>query len=245
MCRTNGTQAATAGQHSAGGKQQTHSLESEVSQPRNMGTYQKVYTLFPVNSQRVNPIEVKVVVNRAEMVMDLDTGAAVSVISEQTYRSTWPHCQPSTIKLHTYSGEELEMLGSIPVQVNYQGPQEELPLLVVRGTGASLLGRNWLQKIRLDWQGIRQLQQLPALQGILQRYIEVFEDVLGEVKGTEARIDVDPQAPPRFHKARPVPFALRDMDGCVLWGARVVVPPPGREPVLQELHETPILAFQR
>ena len=28
------------------------------------------------------------------------------------------------------------------------------------------------------------------------------------------------------------------MDGCVLWGERVVVPPPGREQVLQELHKT-------
>ena len=28
------------------------------------------------------------------------------------------------------------------------------------------------------------------------------------------------------------------LDGCVLWGARVVVPPPGKEQVVQELHET-------
>ena len=31
---------------------------------------------------------------------------------------------------------------------------------------------------------------------------------------------------------------LSVLDGCVLWGARVVVPPPGREQVVQELHET-------
>ena len=28
------------------------------------------------------------------------------------------------------------------------------------------------------------------------------------------------------------------MDGCILWGSRVVVPKPGREAVVQELHET-------
>ena len=38
----------------------------------------------------------------------------------------------------------------------------------------------------------------------------MFDDGLGEIKGMEARIDVDPQAQPRFCKARPVPFALRD-----------------------------------
>ena len=28
------------------------------------------------------------------------------------------------------------------------------------------------------------------------------------------------------------------LDGCILWGHRVIVPPPGREGILQELHET-------
>ena len=58
---------------------------------------------------------------------------------------------------------------------------------------SSLLGRNWLQKIRLNWQEIHQLQQIPALQETLKRYAEVFENELGEIKGMEARIDVNPQ----------------------------------------------------
>ena len=106
-----------------------------------------------------------------------------------------PNCE------HTCSGEKLEMIGSISVQVCYEDKQEELPLLVVRGTGASLLGRNW--------QEIHQLQQIPALQETLKRYAEVFENELGEIKGMEARIDVNPQALAHFCKARPVPFALK------------------------------------
>ena len=31
---------------------------------------------------------------------------------------------------------------------------------------------------------------------------------------------------------------LSVIDGCVLWGTRVVVPPPGRKQILEELHET-------
>ena len=31
---------------------------------------------------------------------------------------------------------------------------------------------------------------------------------------------------------------LSVLDGCVLWGSRVVVPPPGRQSVLEELHDT-------
>ena len=29
------------------------------------------------------------------------------------------------------------------------------------------------------------------------------------------------------------------LEGCILWGARVVIPPQGRKLVLEELHETP------
>ena len=31
---------------------------------------------------------------------------------------------------------------------------------------------------------------------------------------------------------------LSVLDGCIIWGARVIVPPPGRDRVIQELQET-------
>ena len=87
------TQGIAAGRYGNGGKQlqQTHALESETSSP---ASEQQAYTLFPVNSQRVNPIEVSVTVDGVPMTMELDTGAAVSVISEHTYHFTWPHDRP-------------------------------------------------------------------------------------------------------------------------------------------------------
>ena len=78
---------------------------------------QRGYTLFPVNSQRANPIEVSVTMDEVPMTIELDTGAVVSVISEHTYHSTWPHdrpaFQPSSMKLQTYGGEELEVIDNI------------------------------------------------------------------------------------------------------------------------------------
>ena len=32
-------------------------------------------------------------------------------------------------------------------------------------------------------------------------------------------------------------FELSSQDGCILWGSRVVIPPPGRALLLKELHE--------
>ena len=39
--------------------------------------------------------------------------------------------------------------------------------------------------------------------------MDVFGEGLGTLKGTEAKIYVDPNAPPKFMKARPVPYALK------------------------------------
>ena len=44
----------------------------------------------------------------------------------------------------------------------------------------------------------------------LIKYQEFFEEGLGTLKGTKAKIHVDPAATPVFCKARPVPYALRD-----------------------------------
>ena len=44
--------------------------------------------------------------------------------------------------------------------------------------------------------------------------------------------DTDPQLRP--YKSRMAELSV--FDGCILWGSRIVVPPPGRNYVLEELH---------
>ena len=71
-------------------------------------------------------------------------GASLTVISEKTFHDTWPQraLQPSGTKLRTYMGEELGVLGSFAATVKYKGQTETLGVLVVGGSGPSLLGRN-------------------------------------------------------------------------------------------------------
>ena len=52
------------------------------------------YALFSIRSNR-EPIRVEVLVNGKSLSMILDTGAAVSIISEATYRTVWPTEGPS------------------------------------------------------------------------------------------------------------------------------------------------------
>ena len=94
------------------------------------------------------------------------------------------------------------MVGCISVNIEYNAQiHSMMPLLIVADSGPSLLGRDWLTSIRLDWQQIHQVHNAPLL-SVLDRYPNVW---------FQARIYVDPDDHPRFHPARSVPFALRDM----------------------------------
>jgi len=45
---------------------------------------------------------------------------------------------------------------------------------------------------------------------VLERHQPVFQEGLGKLRGYEAKINVDPNVSPRFCRARPVPYALKD-----------------------------------
>ena len=99
-------------------------------------------------------IEATVSMNEAKLMMEVNTGASASVVNETTYRNTLQSCssklQPSTVKLHTYTGEEL-LLRVLPVKVTFHHQTAQLQLIVVQGHGPSLLGGDWLAK--LNWTG--------------------------------------------------------------------------------------------
>ena len=88
--------------------------------------------------------------------MELDTAAAVSIISEQTRRSTFPDIplRKSTAVLRTYTGEPMTVVGEMEVQVSYGAQSPNLLLLVVAEKGPSLIGREWLQHIHLKWKTV-------------------------------------------------------------------------------------------
>ena len=151
-------------------------------------------------------------INQKSLLIEGDTGTAVSLISTETYKNTWceqqrPELHPSSRRLRTYTGEEQRC---VIVKVHYNQQTKSLSLLVVTGNGPSLLGQDWLDKIWLDWQSLHHLGAAPPtnLQSVLSSPAEVFKDELGQVKGSSAQIIIEPNATPKFCKPRTVPFAL-------------------------------------
>ena len=89
--------------------------------------------------------------------MELDTGASRSTISEEIYQDKLSEYEltDSTTTLRGYSGTVIPVLGSIKVPVRYnKGPRQVMELFVVQGQRPSLMGRDMLSRIKLDWKQI-------------------------------------------------------------------------------------------
>ena len=71
------------------------------------------------------------------------------------------------------------------------------------------------------------------VEALLSQHGKLFEDGLGTLQGYEAKLYVDPQAIPKFCKARPVPYAMRGK-------VEEVTGEPGVVSRLQESQEYPL-----
>ncbi|RXN17967.1 integrase core domain [Labeo rohita] len=148
--------------------------------------------------------------------MQIDTGASVSLIPESVYKELLSDCplQPVEIHLSSYTGDIIPVLGEIQVPVQYNGNEWTLPLMVVKGDKTPLMGRNWLQKIKLDWGKIFSLKQETAIQlslkAVLDNHKDLFKEGYGKITDFQSRIRVKRDSKPIFHKPRPVPYALRE-----------------------------------
>jgi hypothetical protein len=166
-----------------------------------------------------DPVMVDVIVNGGPVRMEVDTGAAVSVMSQSSYeriRGDQP-LRESGLKLKTYTGEIVTPRGVATVDVVYQDQQSQLPITVVAGNVPNLLGRDWLSKLRLKWEELfpmeRRMHVLEGLQGPVSKLVAefpvVFGDKLGCLKNFQVNIPVPDGAVPKFCKTRPVPYAMR------------------------------------
>ena len=162
--------------------QQTRYVEGDISE--HAMTDSNEWGIFTVHQlETTQPsINIDLKVNNTEVVMELDTGASLTIMSEKIQQKKLPHLelQPSAVTLTTYSGEQLKVLGQAQVKVVYKTQEVEAPLIVVAGEGPTLFGRNWLQLIQLDWKEIRYMTT--AVDKLLQKYEILFKDELGTMK---------------------------------------------------------------
>ena len=191
------------------------------------GKTHQVHTDVPVDSDdeyllhklgdSPDAIRVTLQVQGLPLEMEVDTGADISIIADQTRKSHFPKLRlhPSSVILKTYTGEPVPVVGQLNVKVQHGEQEAKLVLVVVTGNGPTLLGRNWLKYLRLDWKQISQLHsvKMQKLHTVLDRHSSVFQDGLGSIEPYRVSLQVQDDAKPKFYKARPVPFATKDAVG--------------------------------
>ena len=153
--------------------------------------------IFVVGTKSSDPIKVQLAIEQRSLSMEVDTGAAVSIMSLEQQKTDLPNVvlKPSSIRLKTYTGERVQVIGEATVEVCYNQQKESLPLIVVAGGGPALLGRNWLRCIYLDWKTIGSLRatQTPAavqksLSDLLDKYSTVFTEELGKMESVQIKL---------------------------------------------------------
>ena len=126
-------------------------------------------------------------INGAPIMMEVDTGATPSIISYSTFLASWPkRHQPELksleAKLQTYTVEEIAVTGASDVTVKYHNQEVNLLIMVVGGDGPTLLGRDRLQHLRLDWAALNHIAQTKhcELEKLLSDHSALFSEGLGE-----------------------------------------------------------------
>ncbi|KAL6457444.1 hypothetical protein MHYP_G00344070 [Metynnis hypsauchen] len=192
-------------------KSRVHHMEAKEGSSSDGSTTDSELSLHTVAQKgNLSHMCVKPKIEGQMIEMELDTGAAVSLISRELYDARFCNLplRQTNIMLKTYTGEMISPEGVITVSVKMNKQRAKLPLYVVEGASPPLFGREWLRKIQIDWQEIKTIRE-ETLEGVLQRHSEVFKKELGTLRGIEAAIALKPDHQPRFCQARVVPYALR------------------------------------
>ena len=118
----------------------------------NIWTVEQLSFELNVNNANVTESDRKVAVpltvNGKTATFNLDTGAVVSCVGENTYKM---FCKPgdnlvlTDLTLSDYNKKPIEVLGVARVEVTYENQSKRLPLVLVRGDCSPLFGRNWVR----------------------------------------------------------------------------------------------------
>ena len=107
-------------------------------------------------------------------------------------------------------------MGAAEVTVQYTAQKECLPIVITPNRGPTLLGRNWLHKIVLDWKSLLcpeahviHFKSQDSVAELLTQFSDVFKPELGTFKNTLIHIPVPAEETTKFFKANPVPYALK------------------------------------
>ena len=103
---------------------------------------EEVDLVCQVTTEPSHPYQVVLQVNEKPVTMEIDTGAAVTIIPQSVQTSLFPNAQLErpTLSLRTYTAQPIKLVGQMSVLVKYQQYVGQHTLYVAEGNGPSLVG---------------------------------------------------------------------------------------------------------
>ncbi|KAJ1528979.1 hypothetical protein ONE63_007346 [Megalurothrips usitatus] len=163
------------------------------------------------------PDMVVVGVQGRELQFQLDNGAGRTMVSYDTYLRLpdYPPLRPIPTALRGWQQSMvIDVAWFCGVQVSYKGSCHTLPLLVARGDGPNLLGRNWFKPLGfavVEVENVAQVQDGADILHLVRQYPAVSARGIGCYNAPPpppVHVHVDPAKTPRYHSARAVKLPL-------------------------------------
>ena len=178
-----------------------------------------------IKSSRTETIWTHPKVNGCQLQMELDTGSALTILPPSMFHEHFDlPLQPTSTMLKPYSGDRPRPKGVFRAHVCYNGQEFEADAYVVDSDAPALFGRDWLQNIVLNWCSLHNIKAnaisaplsggtRQRLDALCSRYAAVFGSDRGHLQPSRGHLMLHNGAQPKFLKARPLPYALRDRVG--------------------------------
>ena len=148
--------------------------------------------IYAVNGKMVDPILVTVILDKVSVVMELDTGAACTLMSKSMYEQLWPVVSErpmlysSGAKLRVYGGSRLKVSGEIVVTARIGNSPKSCSakIIIVDGEGPCLLGRDLIQSLGFVVTSTKYLE----LSLLRKSFQNCFQKVSGATEGRNSQL---------------------------------------------------------
>ena len=144
--------------------------------------------------------------------MEIDTGSRYTLIGEDVFKSLnrRPKLKACRVQLRAYTRQSIPVLGEFCTSVKHNGmTYPNLTVIVVRGNRSCLLGRDWLEVIRINWSEVKMVFN-SVINQLKEKFPRVFEPGLGELRGVEVKLEIDRSVPPKYFRPRSLPYVYRE-----------------------------------
>jgi len=136
---------------------------------------------------------IDVSIEEKSLSMELDTGAALSSISYNDFKSLGLHDKrlfKTGVEMKTYTGEIIKPMGVAFVNCQYRNYNFHGKKYVLRQRVEPIFGREWLREVKMDWADTKQveLESSKQLDELLSAYKEIFKPEIGLIPTEKGHI---------------------------------------------------------